>query len=357
MIDIRLYGTATPRYEMIKRDIEDTSKSMGIDIHLEEINDVDSFLNDGIKEVPCIKVNDKIVPCSADRSYLEVLEKAQNQLTMNNHNYLKKILVPVDLQSYSNDIVDYAARLCTSVGASLHMIHVQHPTPVVAETPMPPSVLDEVQNSKQTVLDTMITDLVEKYPHIDATGEVLIGLAGNAIIDASESYDLIIMATRHDKSILERWIGTVANHVLLQSKCPVLAIPPEASDLDMKKMLFGYDEHKGGEEHISTLLKLVHNFGLQLSIAHVKNDQDDNALSELQSYIAFQFPKSDISYVEISAGSVSDGLLDTARNLHSDVLCLAKTHKSLWKYLREGNHTEHMLAKADLPLLILPRVE
>lgn len=358
MIDIRLYGTPTPRYLQMKRQIVESSKAMGVAIHLDEINDVDAFIDEGIQEVPCFKINNEIVTCTDCDDYIDILKKEKNNHTMANTGDIKKILVPVDLTAYSKSIIEYAIKLSMSSEASMHLIHVQHPTPVVTDGAVGVIALndDEVKRIKEEKLTDLTTDLKRQYPDLQVTSEVQFGLAGNTIIDLSDEYDLIVIAARKNKSRLEKWIGTVANYVLLNSKCPVIAIPPEADLTTMRSMIFGYEEHKGGEEHIDILMRLVNDLDTSLHIVHVKKGEDDQSLNELKEYIRHQHPTAEIFYKEIVSDSVSEGLLDAAHELDSDILCLAKTSKSMWRYIREGNQTEHLLAKADLPLLVLSRV-
>lgn len=143
---------------------------------------------------------------------------------------LSRILVPTDFSETADAALAYAKHLATTMGASLHLVHVfSDPYAIAACAPevcaaVPPE-------ARARALDEVRERLLER---LDATEEqrfrgtrgVVRGLTAPQIVAyaASQDIDLIVMGTHGRRGVAHLLLGSVAEHVVRIATCPVLTV-------------------------------------------------------------------------------------------------------------------------------------
>jgi len=144
----------------------------------------------------------------------------------------RKILCPVDFDDNSMAALDIACKVAAQNDASLCLMHVVA-FPVAPLAPgdvgvVPSSFLIWEQDAK-----VKLEEIGQKRIPNTVRYEVLsqIGLPAEVIIRAEveRGVDLVVMATHgRSRSALEHFfIGSVAERVVRESRCPVLIVPPQ----------------------------------------------------------------------------------------------------------------------------------
>jgi len=147
----------------------------------------------------------------------------------------RRILVPTDFSNCSNLACDMALKLAMTYGSSVELVHVYEPPAwqgfVIPElvVSMPneanTSLGDFVQTRTQRALDHLVEKLqragVTQVRHRTETGE-----PGSTIVQIAEEekFDLIVMGTHGRKGFERLVMGSVAERIVRQAKCPVLTI-------------------------------------------------------------------------------------------------------------------------------------
>ncbi len=139
--------------------------------------------------------------------------------------FFKKILCPIDFDDNSIAALDYARDLAKAQGATLCVMHVVvvllpgagfplEPYPVVSDEP---GKLELQKIAREHLNGTVQYELVARTGHPAET-----------IVKAAEDFDvdLIVMATHGRTGVSHLFLGSVAEHVVRQSKRPVLTIRP-----------------------------------------------------------------------------------------------------------------------------------
>ncbi len=153
---------------------------------------------------------------------------------------LKHVLVPLDGSRLAQSALDYALKLLGEHGKITLVTVLQQPdVPIYDFYPVTvtPQVKDyevsfgETISRAQDYLKRLAADIQDKYPY-EIDTEVEAGDAATVIVESAEKLhvDAVVMST-HGRSGLSRWLfGSVTQKVLAASACPVLVIPPKASD-------------------------------------------------------------------------------------------------------------------------------
>ena len=147
---------------------------------------------------------------------------------------IRKILCPVDFSSGSDAMVNDTVELAAQLGAEVHLLHVyemplyQTPVGVDPSAGLPGGLMDVVQGVKKAVSErleklrasvdgrgvTLHTRMTEGRP-----AKSIVSIAGD------ESFDLVCMGTRGWTGLRHLLLGSVAEHVVRASPCPVLTFP------------------------------------------------------------------------------------------------------------------------------------
>ena len=146
---------------------------------------------------------------------------------------IQKIMFASDFSDASREAKDAALAFCLQMNAELHVVHVfdlsslQMPSPYYflpgVDTWLDDQI-DVVRNNGKTMLDQLVEEIEQKvYPHF------VEGKPGVEIVRASldHAIDMIVLGT-HGYTGLNRLImGSVAEYVVRNAKCPVLIVKPE----------------------------------------------------------------------------------------------------------------------------------
>jgi nucleotide-binding universal stress UspA family protein len=138
-----------------------------------------------------------------------------------------RILVPTDFSPTADAALAYAKTLAARLDASLHVLHVF--TDPYAVSTYVPEVYAPVTHERG------LTDAQERLrERLDADDQrrfrgtlaIVTGLTANEIVKYANEcdVDLIVMGTHGRRGIAHFVLGSVAEHVVRISRCPVLTV-------------------------------------------------------------------------------------------------------------------------------------
>lgn len=140
---------------------------------------------------------------------------------------IKKILVPTDLSELTTSSVKYAIDLASRFDSTLLLVNVLelHHTYEMA----PVSVIDAIANHALAELQNCREKIIKETKLINVNERVAFSVAawlGIINIAEKEDVDLIVITTHGRKGISKFILGSVAEKVINESHCPVLALKP-----------------------------------------------------------------------------------------------------------------------------------
>jgi nucleotide-binding universal stress UspA family protein len=148
---------------------------------------------------------------------------------------IRRILCPVDFSECSRHAVDHAMAIARWYGSSVTALHV-YPLPPVAAAPSGPIILEPMlltaEMRHQLIYAVRQLLGAEAAPGV-ATDVVLSqGAAASEILEQADrmAADLIVMGTHGRTGVDRLLIGSVAEKVLRKAACPVMTVPPSATD-------------------------------------------------------------------------------------------------------------------------------
>jgi nucleotide-binding universal stress UspA family protein len=144
---------------------------------------------------------------------------------------VKRVVVATDFSDGADRALTVAIRFAKLLAATVDIVHVYpmaaagvlSPIPgVVPMPPPPPDVVDEIDRR----LDALATQV--RGAGVNGLTTSLEGRAADEIVAYANrvSADLIVMGTHGRTGIRRVLLGSVAEQVLRQARCPLLVVPP-----------------------------------------------------------------------------------------------------------------------------------
>jgi nucleotide-binding universal stress UspA family protein len=147
---------------------------------------------------------------------------------------MKKVLVPIDFSEGAEPAIAMAATMARTFGASIELLHVWQPPPlvplpVVVMPSSPESAPINMEELARSTAGTQMKDLAVRLRDqgiADVQTRVAVGSPAHEIVELAElgHFDLIVMGTHGRSGIAHAVLGSVAEKVVRRATCPVLTV-------------------------------------------------------------------------------------------------------------------------------------
>lgn len=184
----------------------------------------------------------------------------------------QNVLVPLDGSAFAESALALACDLTRRGGGGLELVTVHEPVPAFAQADWEASSREWSEN----YLEEVSRRLGEAG--CSATTIVLTGGVALKLEERAEEVgaDLLVMATHGRGPLSRAWLGSVADHFVRHSPCPVLLVTPssdEAADLrgpkDVGKILVPLDGSEFSEGVLDHAAGLADLFDASLTLVQV----------------------------------------------------------------------------------------
>jgi nucleotide-binding universal stress UspA family protein len=150
---------------------------------------------------------------------------------------VKNILVPTDFSAGSQEAVRYAFDLASSLGASLHLMHVlENPFAPGAfmemYAPPPAAYFDNLERQAEERLRSSLTEEQKARVRIELSTRM--GNPPTEILDRLDeepTIDLVVMATHGRGGVTRLLLGSVTEKIIRSAPCPVLTLREHPHDV------------------------------------------------------------------------------------------------------------------------------
>lgn len=143
---------------------------------------------------------------------------------------IKRIICPVDIYKFHQEVAEYALGLADSLNAKIFAVYVLEPIPLSVVVNMPALLEDDYEQTMLRSAEERMKEIISRFFRDDQDeGRIAVGHAADEIaeIAAQLSGDLIVISS-HCRTVLCRALyGSVTNNVLAKAKIPVLVLRPK----------------------------------------------------------------------------------------------------------------------------------
>ncbi|MGB7293932.1 MAG: universal stress protein [Thermodesulfobacteriota bacterium] len=141
---------------------------------------------------------------------------------------IKKILVPLDISEKFSTALDYALSLGEHLGAAVTVIYVEQLVSYPYEFPI--TILNEMRDMYDNQLKKRVEEISRQFENKlrikHKVVEAITPFLGIIRFAEGEKSDLIVMNTHGRKGLKKLFLGSVAEKVIYESPCSILALRP-----------------------------------------------------------------------------------------------------------------------------------
>ncbi|WP_316766451.1 universal stress protein [Pedobacter frigiditerrae] len=281
---------------------------------------------------------------------------------------MKKILVPIDYSTYSDNAVRYAINIAKKINAEIHLFHgieMAELSPMAGVMMWPIENFSELKEDADEDLKVYIENLKDDtslgfpLPNItfsSETGSV------KKIIDklSQESHiDLIVMGLAGAGKLDRFFLGSNSKDVIEKTCIPVLLVPKEAPYKPINKIAFATDFTEGDINSIHNVARIFCLLDPEILLVHIDEAASDfhdprTPANVFLNRVTCKLNYSKIYYRHVNAKKVEEGLKWLSENGQIDVLAMIHRHPNLISRILDGSYTQKLATMVQLPLLVMP---
>ena len=340
-------------------------ESNGIECYLNHENLVQPMVSEGVQVL--IKESDA-----------EIAIKLLAEKHPKDHPYSfmspRKILVPIDFSTPSQNAARFALHLASKYGSEIKLLHVFN-SPMVDMIPFTDAASIQIdidisynilrKNAKENLLK-FYNDLKEfadnqNLSSIKIGYSLVEGYAAYGIIEMSRRYKpgIIVMGTKGEGFRSTELVGSVATEVADETHLPLLVIP-EAAVLkgvdEVKNVLYTTTFDDTDFMAIRKLLSITSNFNVNLYCIHVCDNPESEMLKakmcSLKDYFNEISPKTNVECSIIKEKDILKAFKGYIKEKNISLIALTKHKRNLIYKLINPSVTKKMLYQSDIPVLL-----
>ena len=288
---------------------------------------------------------------------------------------LRTVLCPTDFSDVSARAETYAAALARHYDASLHLLHVDPPMPVMApygEIPVDARMFEEQREVAEAELAkageraragglTVETTMKGGHP----AREIL------ALADRAQA-DMLVIGTHGRGGVEHLLLGSVAEKIMRKAACPVLVVPPGApgdSDALFSRILCPIDGSAASAHALTYALSLAQETDGHVTLLYVVEPVP--AAGEFGALDVEEYRRAGEAHARkvlhdavpddvrtwcrlderVATGKPSERILDAATTERADVIVMGVRGRGAIDLLAFGSTTNEVIRRAGCPVL------
>lgn len=265
---------------------------------------------------------------------------------------MKRILFPTDCSVSAHHAFQFAVQLARSLDAVIDIMSVYH-LPATDASTVPPSYIETMIEERRRQVEANMAKFLEAWPDAPVGQHFAdYGIfTHQEIVDkaAQEGHDLIVMGTHGADNAMDKLLGSVTTHTIMQAPCPVLAVPAGAEWRPIRHIAYATDFEPADGHAVYNLMELAKALGAQVHFVHIHTSSNEVGMEELDRPEAH--PEAFADFTIVHNPSVMNGLDQYVRQRSIDMVALFIPRRRIWERLFHSSFSKKMVFHTDLPLL------
>lgn len=269
---------------------------------------------------------------------------------------MKRILVPVDFTSYSENAVKMAAYFAKKKNMAVKLLHIIEEGGV--NLPFTKSKKDEyMPEYVQTAEEQMRKLLACEVPD-EVVKEYEVRRTKNSISKevVSEDCDLIIMGRRREENRETSWAGSVAEKVVRLSAIPVITVGEIPADYEIKNIVFASDFSE--KDNLKPVLQRVYDlsgiFNADLHYVYVQLNRNFLNLKDTEQKIKDRLKDFDLGVYDLNvfvSETEEEGIQEYIHEYGCDLLVMVTHGRTGMAHFFNQSIAENMAGYGSVPVL------
>lgn len=298
----------------------------------------------------------------------------KKQVAVEHMRSIRRILVPVDFTTHSENAAFYAVKIASVLKADIKLINAYLDPMGTPQTYLESysyqlnidQVIREVEEETYHSLDAMAKRIKayikkNKIKDVNVRFDLFKGNAVDVILHEIDEYKpaLIIMGTRGSELDRLRSFGSVTSQLVEKANIPVLAVP---KDFDVskfkvpKRVLYATDFDSTDFSALRRLISFVKPFDAKIYCVHAALEEaqtmDEFHLKRIRTYLFDTMDAYNVECGLLETMDVQQGMEDFIEERYIDVLAVTKQKRNFFTRLFNPSMTKKFLFQTHVPLLI-----
>lgn len=145
---------------------------------------------------------------------------------------INTILCPTDFSDAGKEAVRYALSLAQGFGAKVILLHVVEPVEFYPAQLHDPELGTRVKEELEKEAREMMSQMEQHFSAEHLETQIVVGKAHTAVLEKAEELgaDLIVIGSTGRSGLSHLLLGSTAERVVRQSKCPVFTVRPREEE-------------------------------------------------------------------------------------------------------------------------------
>jgi nucleotide-binding universal stress UspA family protein len=279
---------------------------------------------------------------------------------------MKKILVPTDFSQNAKHALHTAARVAKQSNAALVIMHANVEAvyvPPLAEYTgaMNFDMMDYGAAAAEELF--ALKNELSKTPGLEGVAietTVEEGYLYNTLerVSQTEHCDLIVMGTKGATGAAEFFVGSNTEKVIRTAGCPVLAVPQDSGDFNIKTVLVPSTLKADQKKVFETLAAWQKKYGFEVKVLYLNNPagfSDENAIEAASEAFAEAAGLEKVStFVSSNTFNEEAAILQFAATNQVDLIAMGTHQRRGLSHLLFGSLTEDTANHSPVPVLSIP---
>ena len=276
----------------------------------------------------------------------------------------KKILVPVDFSTCSENALAYAIQFAAKIEATIHVLNIARIDTEDTENPfMVERIVEEKRKTIRKSLHKLViaaknnaSRFLEELPNIETMIEI--GSVSSMISEVAkkDKINFIIMGTQGENSVSDRLLGNTASTVVKKTPCPLIIIPEGASF--QSSIMMGFASNLSSSDPFEIwraidLLKPIKPVAIHCVHFSEKHQKWDDKLDKFRAFFSTNIPNLKINFHSYRTDDLVSDLNNFCVEYKINLMVMHRPSRSFWQALLKGSFTQEMSKHINVPLLIL----
>ena len=359
MLEIKIYGTGTPGYQLAKSKLAEMLNISGLEYKLEEVTNISEIMSDNITSVPAVKVNNsQLYEIKPNGSYQKSLrDTIQNILKSENYGKMLKIIVPTDFSEPSLNAYNFANHLAKEFQGVVRLSHVYYPTS--ADVNQMIVVNDEVENIHRAKLDNLVQSLNQDWignfvaePMVE--GVFKVGFPKMELIEMSKDPDtVLVMGTTGTGDAFKKIFGSLSLDIIDECYCPLYLIPPGCHYPATNEIVYLSEDLKNDSLHLLYVGRICMKIGANFKLVHYRKGEEIYDVTDTINLIESYFPSLDYKIEIEDTNDIFGNIKNMVGKKENHLVVLSTKHRNIFQNLFHKSVTEFAALNSICPLLIL----
>lgn len=277
---------------------------------------------------------------------------------------ISKILFPTDFSPTAQNAFRYCLLLADKFQAEIQLLHVVYPQYEILDLPvMATHAMQDKTEVAKTVMQTFVefglaqVQLNHALSYVPVIRQDIEVGSPAAIINSiarRDDADLIVMGTKGEHNLFEKFFGSVTSDVIRNAPCSIWVVPEHSRYEDVQIATYATDLNEADPYHIWKVCQLLDPYSPIVHCVHVneqKSLEEAMDFSEFGKFFDHHAPTLQINFRSLN-GPIAESIQEFTDTYDVDLLVMYAPHHSLFEQAFHKSQTRKMAFQTNIPLLL-----